>query len=120
MPRKKAEPATPAEPVRKVRKRSPKKAETPEEREKQLTNLAMNLAEKQLREGTASSSVITHFLKLGSTREAIEKEALEAQKTLVTAKASSIVSHSDSEKKAEEALGAFRKYQGTDEHDDDR
>lgn len=33
---------------------------TPEARENQLISLASDLAEKQLREGTASSQVITH------------------------------------------------------------
>ena len=47
---------------------------TPEARENQLISLAVNLAEKQLREGTASSQVITHYLKLGSTKERMEKE----------------------------------------------
>lgn len=47
---------------------------TPEARENQLVSLAVDLAEKQLREGTASSQVITHYLKLGSTKERIEKK----------------------------------------------
>ena len=56
---------------------------TPEARENQLISLAVDLAEKQLREGTASSQVITHYLKLGSTKERIEKEILEKQKDLI-------------------------------------
>ena len=52
---------------------------TPEARENQLISLAVDLAEKQLREGTASSQVITHYLKLGSTKERLEKEILEKQ-----------------------------------------
>ena len=59
---------------------------TPEARENQLVSLAVDLAEKQLREGTASSQVITHYLKLGSTKERIEKEILEKQKELIEAK----------------------------------
>lgn len=115
MPRKKAEQS----PTPVKRRSSSRKAADPEAREKQLSNLAMNLAEQQLRDGTASPSVITHFLKLASTRESVEREALEAQKELVRAKADSIATHSDAEKKAEEALGAFKKYQGnTDDHDD--
>ena len=47
---------------------------TPEARENQLVSLAINLAEQQLRDGTASSQVITHYLKIGSTKERIEKE----------------------------------------------
>lgn len=119
MPRRKSDAKQEATLVEVERRPSARKATDPAEREKQLSNLAMNLAEQQLRDGTASPSVITHFLKLASTREAIEKEVLEEQKKLVTAKASSITSHSDSEKNAELALGAFRKYQGTaDDHDD--
>ncbi len=38
-------------------------ATTPEEREKQVINYAYELAEKQMLAGTASSQVITHFLK---------------------------------------------------------
>ena len=65
---------------------------TPEARENQLIYLATNLAEQQLRDGTASSQVITHYLKLGSTKEKIEKEILEKQKELITAKTESLQS----------------------------
>ena len=70
---------------------TPKKKEirpalTPEARENQLIYLATELAEQQLRDGTASSQVITHYLKLGSSKEKIEKEILERQKELITAK----------------------------------
>ena len=41
-----------------------KPATTPEGRENEMVSLAIDLAEKQIREGTASSQVITHFLKL--------------------------------------------------------
>lgn len=53
---------------------------TPEAREKQLIALAIDVAEEQMRNGTASSQVISHFLKLGSTRAQIEKELLEKQR----------------------------------------
>ena len=67
-------------------------ASTPEAREQQLIALAVDLAEKQLIEGTASSQVISHFLKLGSIRAQIEKELLEKQRDLAAAKAESIKS----------------------------
>ena len=61
-----------------VRKpRAAKPAADPVSRERQLTSLAVDLAEKQLRDGSASPSVINHFLKIASTREAIEREILE-------------------------------------------
>ena len=56
---------------------------TPEAREKQLIALAIDVAEEQMRNGTASSQVISHFLKLGSTRAQIEKELLEKQRDRV-------------------------------------
>lgn len=116
MPRKKVEPSS--SPVER-KPRSPKRASDPKRREEELGNLAMNLAEEQLRNGTASPSVITHFLKIVSTREESEREVLSAQAALAKAKASSIETHSDSERTAEAALGAFRKYQGNaDDHDD--
>ena len=92
---------------------------TPEARENQLIALAVDLAEKQLQEGTASSQVITHYLKLGSTKERIEKEILEKQKELITAKTKSIESQANSEKLYAEAIAAMRRYSGHGDGDDD-
>lgn len=85
---------------------------TPEARENQLVLLAVDLAEKQLREGTASSQVITHYLKLGSTKEKLEKEKLEEENKLLRAKTENIKSMKRSEELMEEALKAFREYSG--------
>ena len=82
----------------------------PEARENQLIALAINLAEKQLIEGTASSQVITHYLKLGSTKERIEKEILEKQKDLITAKTEAIHSAKRVEELYANALEAMRTY----------
>lgn len=84
----------------------------PEARENQLIALAINLAEKQLMEGTASSQVITHYLKLGSTKERIEKEILERQKDLITAKTEAIQSAKRVEELYANALDAMRNYSG--------
>lgn len=92
---------------------------TPESRENQLIALAVDLAEKQLLEGTASSQVITHYLKLGSTKEKIEKEILEKQKELITAKTDAIKSSKKNEKLFEAAIEAMKKYQGRGGNDDD-
>jgi len=88
-------------------------ARTPEARENQMISLAVELAEKQLMEGTASSQVITHFLKLGSTKERIEKEILEKQKDLITAKTEAIQSHKRIEELYSDALNAMRRYSGS-------
>ena len=98
-------------------------ARTPEARETQMISLAIELAETQLMEGTASSQVITHFLKLGSTKEKIEKEILVKQKDLITAKTEQIQSQKRIEELYGDALNAMRRYSGsqpveTDEDDE--
>ena len=90
--------------------RKTKRAATPEARENQMIALAVDLAEKQLTEGTASAQVITHYLKLATTREKIEKEILEKQKDLITAKTDQIKSQATSEELYAEALAAMKRY----------
>lgn len=85
---------------------------TPEARENQMIALAMDAAEEQLRNGTASSQVITHFLKLGSSKERMEKEILSEQKDLIKAKVKSYNSAEKIEKMYEEAMAAMRNYSG--------
>lgn len=92
---------------------------TPESREDQLVALAINLAEKQLLEGTASAQVISHFLKIGSTKERIEKEILEEQKDLIKAKTEALKSEKRVEELYEEALNAMRRYAGQSVGEDD-
>lgn len=92
-------------------------ATTPEARENQMIALAVDLAEQQLREGTASSAVITHYLKLGSTKEKIEKEILEQQKELIAAKTESLQSAKRVEELYLNALNAMKTYSGR--HGDD-
>lgn len=100
-----------------VRRRPP--ATTVESRENQLIALAVNVAEKQLIDGTASSQVITHYLKLGSTKERLEKEILEHQKDLLVAKTESIQSAKKVEELYKNALNAMRTYSGQEETEDD-
>lgn len=102
------------EPSRKRRKRP---GMSVEDRENQLIALAVDLAEKQLAEGTASSQVITHYLKLGSTKERIEKEILEKQKELIQAKTDALHSAKRVEELYANALTAMRMYHGEDEHE---
>lgn len=87
-------------------------ATTPEARENQLITLAVDLAEEQLANGTASSQVITHFLKLGSTKEKIEQEILNEQKDLLKAKTEAMRSAKRVEELYENALNAMRTYSG--------
>lgn len=92
---------------------------TPEARENQLIALATNLAEKQLREGTASSQVITHYLKLATTKEKLEKEKLEAENKLLKAKTESLESSKRIEELYAQAIKAMRTYSGSDTEEED-
>lgn len=88
---------------------------TPEAREDQLIALATNLVEKRLREGTASSQETCIYLKMGSTKERIEKEILSEQKDLIKAKTEALRSEKRVEAMYSEALNAMRRYSGQDE-----
>lgn len=92
---------------------------TPEAEENQMISLAVDLAKKQLLEGTASSQVITHFLKLGSTREKAEREKLKKENELLEAKAKSLKSQERIEELYAEAIKSMRKYSGQEVNDDD-
>lgn len=91
---------------------------SPEARENQMIALAVDLAEQQLREGTASSQVITHFLKLGTTKAELEKEKLQLENELTKAKTESVKSMKRSEELMVEALKAFRNYSGNGDPDE--
>jgi hypothetical protein len=87
-------------------------ATTEENREYQLVSLAIDLAEKQLAEGTASAQVITHYLKLGSTRERLEQERLYRENELLGARVDTLASAKKVEELYSAALDAMRSYAG--------
>lgn len=92
---------------------------TTEARENQLISLAVDLAEQQLRDGTASAQVITHYLKLGTKRERLEQEILEKQSGLITAKTKAYQSADEVKVLYQEALAAMRMYSGAGIDEDD-
>jgi len=105
-------------------KRRPRQrpATTEAGRENQLVSLAIDLAEKQLIDGTASSQVMTHYLKLGSTRERLEQERLGKENNLLDSKVEQIQSAGKIEELYGKALDAMRTYSGqepVDEYDED-
>ena len=94
---------------------SPKKmkpALSPEAREDQLIFLATNLAEQQLLDGTASSQVITHYLKLGSTKERLEKEKLETENKLLQQKIENMKADQKNEAFYDKVLTYMKAYNG--------
>ena len=102
-----------SEPVKKIRP-----ALTPEARENQMISLAVDLAEKQLQEGTASSQVITHYLKLGSMRERLEREKLAEENKLLRAKTKSIEEAADMKDLYVNAIKAMARYSGNGDDDE--
>lgn len=88
-------------------------ATTPEERENQLIALAMDLVEKRMLAGTATSQETTHFLKLGSTREQLEQKKLAQENELLSAKAEQIASQGRMEELYVNAIEAMSAYRGS-------
>lgn len=103
-----------SEPVKKIRP-----ALTPEARENQMISLAVDLAEKQLQEGTASSQVITHYLKLGSMRERLEREKLAEENKLLRARTKSIEEAADMKDLYVNAIKAMARYSGNGDDDEE-
>lgn len=88
---------------------------SPEARENQMIGYAIDLAEQQLLDGTASSQVITHFLKLGMSKAELEKEKLRAEIEEKRAKVKMIENAEETKTLYENAIKAMRGYAGLDE-----
>ena len=88
------------------------KSTTEKGRENQLIAAAVDLAEKQLRDGTASAQVITHYLKLGTEKEKLELEIKRQEKELIAAKTEALKSAKRVEELYANALSAMRRYSG--------
>lgn len=87
-------------------------ATTPEMREMQLADAAYDLAEDQIKQGTASSQVITHFLKAASSRERLEQERMQHEIELMGEKKKQLEGQQRMEEMFTNALDAFRGYAG--------
>lgn len=86
---------------------------SPEAKENELIALATSVAERQLREGTASSQLIVHYLKLGTEKERLERQKLEEENKLLRAKTNNIESSQRSEELFKEAIAAMATYKGS-------
>lgn len=91
---------------------------SPESRENEAINSAMTLAERQILEGTASSQIITYFLKRGAERERekLENEKLRNENKLLLAKVEALQTASISDEKYDKVIATFKGYSG--ERDD--
>lgn len=94
-------------------------ARTPEARELELSSAAYDLAEKQIQEGTASSQVLTHFLKAGSMRERLEQQRIEHEIELMAVKRENLEAQTRVEELYVNAIEAMRSYVGSDPIIDD-
>jgi hypothetical protein len=92
---------------------------TREGRESQLISLAEDVAEQQMRNGTASSQIITHYLRLATEKERLERVKLENETELLIAKRKAVESGERSEELYERAIKAMRKYSGLGDSDED-
>lgn len=98
------------------RRRRP--ATSPEERELELASAAYDLAEEQIRGGTASSQVITHFLKAGSGREELERQRIQHENELLAVKKTAIEDKARIEELFTSAIDAMRRYSGHGEEEE--
>ena len=90
-------------------------ARTPEEMENRLIALAYDAVEERIRNGSATSQELVHFLRLGSQRERVEQDILEKKKELIIAKTEAMESAKRVEALYEDAMAAFTKYRGEDD-----
>lgn len=97
---------------KKARRRKPLSLEA---RENQMISLAMDLAEQKLRDGTASSQLISHYLKLGTEKEKLERQKLEEENKLLVAKTESLKAQKRVDELYSEAIEAMKKYSGNEE-----
>lgn len=96
-------------------KKMEKSAMSVEARENQLISKAIDLAEQQIMDGTASSQVITHFLKLGSSKDRVEKKVLEKKLALMDAQIKSLDAIDENKQLYLEAINAMREYSGNND-----
>lgn len=94
-------------------------ATTPEARERELIVQAIDLAERQIRQGTASAQVLTHYLKLGTANSRLEREKLERENALLKARVDSLASMQRVEELYSDALNAMRAYSGQMSEDEE-
>lgn len=89
-----------------------KPATTPEQVENECISLAYEVAREQLLNRTASSQVITQFLKAGSQKQQAEMEKIQKENALLVAKVEALESQKRTEDVYEKALAAMRTYAG--------
>ena len=88
------------------------KPTTPEARENEIINKAVALAEKRIDDGTASNTLLIHYLKLATTRSQLDNEALETKMRLEQAKIEAMESSKRTEELYDSVIEAMKRYSG--------
>lgn len=98
-----------------TKKGTRKLGESSSRQENQMIALAKKCARKQLEEGTASPSVITHYLRKEMMREKdeLELEKLRNENKLLKAKTEAIESAKNIEELYRDAMDAFKGYRSS-------
>ena len=91
----------------------------PRARDEYMQAFAMELSERRLREGTASSAEIVFWLKRSSPKEKMEMENLELQNKLLSAETEAIDSERLGNEKYGESMRMLAGYTGMGAHDED-
>lgn len=100
------------------KRRSP--AKTPEEREAILVSKSLKLIERQIDDGTISSTVLSIYAKAGTERDRLEKDRLRGENEVLRKKVESMEAAIDVKNLMGEALNAFKGYSGrVSEYDED-
>lgn len=89
----------------------------PDARTQQMISLAVDLAEQKLRDGTATSQIIEHYLKLAAKRTDLDIQIAEQQLALMRAKTAAIESDNSEKRDYAQVLEAMREYNGIGEYD---
>lgn len=97
-----------------------KPARTPKQRENQIINLVMDVVEQKIIDGTASSQILCHFLKLATEKERLENDKLRGELELAKARVRQIDMQEDLKSLYEGAVSAMRGYRSTNENDEEQ
>lgn len=97
-------------------KEKKKPARTPKQRENQIINLVMDIVEEKIKDGTASSQILCHFLKLATEKERLENDKLRGELELAKARVRQIDMQEDLKSLYEGAVSAMRSYRSTNEN----
>lgn len=90
-------------------------AYTATSRENELISMAYDRVEQRIREDRATGPELVHFLKMGSEKARLEKEILEKERELITAKTEALQTQRHMEELYAKAIDALQSYKSGDD-----